>query len=181
MLGILSILLHLAGLRGTPCCIPALTKKHHIVFNNMSGFEALGMVSSVLQVISFAAQIAGLCKDIYAGRPTADDDVYRNATSMMDATAVMQSYCQCLGTSSADERSLADVAQKCNEVAQKLQKQVQDLASTKAGGNLSKSVGVALKSYFGKNKVESLEKALGDYRATMETHILVHIWSVASP
>ncbi|RBR10305.1 uncharacterized protein FIESC28_09513 [Fusarium coffeatum] len=47
-----------------------------------TGIEALGAVSAVFQVILFSAEAIALCKKIYDGKPTANDDLEGHATQL---------------------------------------------------------------------------------------------------
>lgn len=140
----------------------------------MSGVEVLSVISAVMAVITFAAQTATVCKDIYDGE--ADTDVHSRASSMMDATATLQAHCRTLIPLTPDEESLAAIARKCQVAATDLQKEVRAIETAQAKGNFIKSMRGALRSYTSKSKIEKLEKTLRGYETTMQTHLVVRLW-----
>lgn len=141
----------------------------------MSGAEILALVTSIMTVITFASQTAQICKNIYDGKPAADKDAYRRASSMMDATTTMKAHCATFLSSSPDERSLADIVHKCHVVATDLQREVASIQVIGAQGNILKTIKGTSKSIRGKSNVEKLEKTLREYENTMQTHLLVHL------
>lgn len=143
----------------------------------MSGFEALGMASGVLQVIAFAASTANLCKAVYDGASTADEEIRQNALSMRNAADNMRTYSRGMAPSPSFG-ALLDIVDKCYTTAEKLQSEVDSIKTLQGKGDLFRSARVALKSMRKKSTIEKLQRALGDYQTTMETHILLHIWLV---
>lgn len=144
----------------------------------MSGVEVLALVTAVMTVIQFASETASMCKTIYDGKPTAASDVHTRATWMVDATGTMHSRRQAFRPLSPDERTLADIAKKCHHIATDLQKEVGDIETSQAKGDLIRAMRGAFKAYKGKSKVEKLERLLGDYETTIQTHLMVRLWSV---
>lgn len=143
----------------------------------MSGVEILALVTSVMTVITFAGQTAQICNKMYSGKPTADEDVYRKASSMRDATITMKRDLVAVSSpASPDELSLADIANKCHDVATALQREVASLQPIGAQGHIFKAIKGSFKAMIGKSKVEKLEKSLREYENTMQTHLLVNLW-----
>lgn len=141
----------------------------------MSGFEALGMASSVLQVISFAASTAKLCKAIYDGAPVGVD-VCQNASSMMHAAEEMKAYSRAMRPDMAGSNALLEISEKCHATAKKLQREVDGIQTHQGKRTLLSSARMAIKSLRKKDVIEQLQKTLEGYQATMETYILLHVW-----
>lgn len=131
----------------------------------MSGFEASGVASAVLQVIAFASETASLCKAIYDGQETRNDNVAANASSMSKASEELRIYLATLN----GVQDLTDIATKCNSTADKLHEEAERVRRKYAQGNVLRATGAAFKTYWRQSKIQTLEKALQGYQQTMES------------
>lgn len=148
-----------------------------------TGFEALGAVSAVFQVISFSAEVIALCKKIYDGKPTANDDLEGHATRMSEAISRIEDRCKALkaGQQSTEaEMKLNEIAKGCRLSAQELQTEVRFVTAVQRKGSMIKAFRSVLRASSHRKKIERLELALSRCRQVMETEMLALLWYVAA-
>lgn len=145
----------------------------------MSGLEALSLVCSIMQVISFTKELATTCKDIYDGRATVDDISQENTASIKRLLDDMDKRSGAVQQRTQDEKELHDMARKCSSAAQALQTELQLITHYHKPGSAVKAVFGVFKSLTHKRKVQKLSENFQEYQKTLETHILVRLWSVA--
>ncbi|UKZ85125.1 uncharacterized protein TrAFT101_000999 [Trichoderma asperellum] len=141
----------------------------------MSGLEALSLVCSIMQVISFTKELITTCKDIYEGRATADDQLQENTASIKSLLDDMN---QCSGSvqqRTQNERDLHEIARKCSIAAQDLETEIQRLTRYHKPGNVVKALVGGIKSITRERKIKELSKSFRQYQETLETHILARI------
>ncbi|KAL6823508.1 hypothetical protein V8C40DRAFT_248239 [Trichoderma camerunense] len=140
----------------------------------MSGFEALSMVCSIMQVISFTKEVLTLCKDVYDGRPTTDRQMEENMASI----GILLNGMRRSGSAryhTKEEEEVYAMAQKCSKAAQEVQKEIQQVAKYYKPGDAIRAIFVGYKSKSHKRKITSLYEIFCQYQKTLETHILVHL------
>ncbi|KAL7957217.1 hypothetical protein V8C34DRAFT_325473 [Trichoderma compactum] len=140
----------------------------------MSGFEALSMVCSIMQVISFTKEVLTLCKDIYDGRPTTDCQMKENTASIQVLLDNM-SRCSVSIQQTKGDKELYAIAQKCSKAAEELQKEMQQVTKHCKPGNVIRAMIVGYKSKSHKTKITSLYNLFCQYQKTLETHLLVRL------
>ncbi|KAL9488601.1 hypothetical protein ACSS6W_000878 [Trichoderma asperelloides] len=141
----------------------------------MSGLEALSLVCSIMQVISFTKELIMTCKDIYEGRATADDQLQENTASIKSLLDDMN---QCSGSvqqRTQNERDLHEIARKCSIAAQDLESEIRRLTRYHKPGNVMKALVGGIKSTTRERKIKELSKSFRQYQETLETHILARI------
>ncbi|KAJ4245291.1 hypothetical protein NW762_014161 [Fusarium torreyae] len=141
----------------------------------LTGFEALGAASAVLQVISFAGSVASQCYKIYDGQITSQQDLETYATQMIDAVGRVQNRYPLIPQGSADEKKLAEIAKQCIEAAKALETETQSVTKLCKKGSLSKAFHGAFRATRHKGKIEQLEKSLQGYKELMEAHLLLKL------
>lgn len=100
----------------------------------MSGFEALGMVCSIIQVISFSHEVFSLCKTVYDGRLTVNNHLEAAAESMVTASRGVDDYFESIAPRTTDEESLLDMAKTCRATAEKLDAELKLITYSPACG-----------------------------------------------
>nr|WNZ75451.1 hypothetical protein [Trichoderma harzianum] len=141
----------------------------------MSGFEALSMVCSIMQVISFTKEVLTLCKDVYDGRPTTDRQMEENTASIQVLLDDMKRRSSHMQQQTKDEKELYAIAQKCSKAAQELQKEIQQVTKHHKPGDTLRAIIAGYKSKSHKRKISSLYEQFCQYQKTLETHILVRL------
>ncbi|RGP67467.1 hypothetical protein FLONG3_8488 [Fusarium longipes] len=142
----------------------------------MSGLEALGIASSILQVISFALETARLCKAVYNDEPTTNDEIEEQSVLLKEASELTFDVCRAYQPHTNDEKKLKGIAAQCNKTATELEDKLSDVMRHNSPGSTSKAVAVLLKTWKNKKNIERLEKRLDRYKNVMETHLLVAIF-----
>ncbi|KAM5343823.1 hypothetical protein ACJ41O_012360 [Fusarium nematophilum] len=142
-----------------------------------TGLEALGAASAVLQVISFASDVIGVCRKVYGGKPTANDELQEHAKRLSDAVDRTQRRCQTMAKSRPSEydKRLAGIAEDCRAAARELENEVRFVTGMQQKGNLLKAVNAALRASSHRKKIERLEFSLFRYRQVMETEMISHL------
>ncbi|KAH6892523.1 hypothetical protein B0T10DRAFT_295192 [Thelonectria olida] len=141
----------------------------------LTGFEALGAASAVLQVISFSSSVIRQCYKIYDGRPMPENELEEYATRMSDAASRVQSRCRAMPQQTPDEKKLADIAQNCIDAAQGLQAEAKLVTSWHQKGKLLKAFFAAIRASKHRNKIERLEKSLAGCKEVMETQLILKL------
>ncbi|KAL6787148.1 hypothetical protein J3E68DRAFT_445699 [Trichoderma sp. SZMC 28012] len=144
----------------------------------MSGFEALSMVCSIMQVISFTKEVLTLCKDVYDGRPTTDRQMEENTASIQVLLDNM-THCSVSIQQTNSDKELYAIAEKCSKAAQELQKEMQQVAKHCKPGDAIKAMIAGYKSTRHKRKITSLYNIFCQYQKTLETHILVRLCTMS--
>lgn len=141
----------------------------------MSGLEALGIVSNIFQVISFACETLALCKAVYRGR-SPDGWLGNCANSLTTLSEDIQKHCQGKQVRGSTEHDLTLLAAQCGIAARALREEAAFLTSHHAKGSLRVTLQLAVKVNWRKKRLERLEGCLGSYQKTIETHLLGSIW-----
>ncbi|KAL9561987.1 hypothetical protein ACKAV7_013910 [Fusarium commune] len=145
----------------------------------LTGFEALGAASAVLQVISFATDITVACKKAYDGVTTSDDDLHRHAKQMSEAVDRVKSRCGQMTNTNASFSTpeLKTISQDFSDAAKELEAQVSYVTSLQAKGDIGKTLRKALRTFRRKKKLEDLEKSLFRYKQLIDIELKSHLCS----
>ncbi|KAI8714865.1 NACHT domain-containing protein [Fusarium sp. LHS14.1] len=141
----------------------------------MSGFEALGLACCVFQTISFTRETANVCKAIYQGQKTPDSMLEENATAMIQAADEVKASCRLVST--PEEKSLANIAEKCAEAAKNLETEVQKITKLHKKGDFPSAMRARARSLWKKREIEELDDTLHRYTGTMQTLLINQICS----
>lgn len=146
----------------------------------LTGFEALGAASAVLQVISFATDITVACKKAYDGATTSEDDLHRHAKQMFEAVDRVKSRCGQMTNTNASFSSpeLKTITQDCSDAAKEIEAQVSYVTSLQAKGDIGKAFRKAFRTFRHKKKLEDLEKSLFRYKQLIDIELQSHLWWV---
>ncbi|KLP01954.1 Uncharacterized protein Y057_7798 [Fusarium fujikuroi] len=145
----------------------------------LTGFEALGAASAVLQVISFATDVIVACKNAYDGATTSQDDLQRYAGQMSEAIGRVHTRCEYMRNANSKFASpkLQDIAKQCKEAAKKLEAEVQYVTGLQAKGDLVKSLRKAFRASRHQKKIQALHESLSMYQQVVITEITSHLCS----
>ncbi|RKL38449.1 hypothetical protein BFJ72_g7260 [Fusarium proliferatum] len=144
-----------------------------------TGLEALGAASAVLQVISFAADVAVACKKIYDGKPTSEVCVERHAKQMSDAVSRLETRCEAMANvhSRFGDQKLQSIAKECKKAAEDLEREAQFITSLHVKHSILKAVHATFTASSHQKKIQRLELSLSRYRQIMEVEIMSHLCS----
>ncbi|TFA97408.1 hypothetical protein CCMA1212_010867 [Trichoderma ghanense] len=132
-----------------------------------------------MQVISFTKEVLTVCKDVYEGRPTTDSQMEENAASIGVLLDEMNHSAGSVQQQTKEERELHAVAQKCSKAAEELQKEIRQVTKHQKPGDYRMAFIAGYKSIFGKRKISGLYDQFCKHQKTLETHILVRLWTDA--
>lgn len=144
----------------------------------LTGFEALGAASAVLQVISVAGEVVSVCRKVYDGRPTSNDDLEEHVKRMSDAVGRIQDRCQVMANTqqSGYDKKLGSIAEGCKTAATELEREVRFVTSLHGKGSLLKAINATLRASSHRKKIKTLELLLFRYKQVMEVEIMSHLW-----
>ncbi|KAM0490456.1 hypothetical protein ACHAP8_011559 [Fusarium lateritium] len=145
----------------------------------LTGFEALGAASAVLQVISFASDLAVACKNAYDGATTSQDDLQRYAGQMSEAVNRVHTRCEEMSKANSKFASpkLQNIAKECKDGAEKLKAEVQYVTKLQAKGDIVKSAHKAFRAWRHQKKLQALQESLAMYQQVIKTELLSHLCS----
>ncbi|EXK80962.1 hypothetical protein FOQG_14572 [Fusarium oxysporum f. sp. raphani 54005] len=145
----------------------------------LAGFEALGAASAVLQVISFASDLAVACKNAYDGATTSQDDLQRYAGRMSEAVDCVHTRCETMSNANSKFASpkLQTIAKECKDAADKLEAEVQYVTSLQANGDIVKSLRKAFRVSRHQKKLQALQESLSMYQQVIKTELVSHLCS----
>ncbi|RBR19720.1 hypothetical protein FVER53590_13724 [Fusarium verticillioides] len=145
----------------------------------LTGFEALGAASAVLQVISFASDVAVACKNAYDGATTSQDDLQRYAGQMSEAVDRVHTRCEQMRNTNTKFASpkLQNIAKECKDATDKLGDEVKCVTSLQAKGNLAKAIRKATITAWRRKKLQALEESLSRYQQVIKIELMSHLCS----
>ncbi|KAF5588636.1 hypothetical protein FPANT_6554 [Fusarium pseudoanthophilum] len=145
----------------------------------LTGFEALGAASAVLQVISFATDVVVACKNAYDGATTSQDDLQRYAGQMSEAVDRVHSRCEQMRNANTKFASpkLQNIAKKCKDAADKLEAEVQCVTSMQAQGDILKSIRKTFRASRHRKRLQALQESLSTYQQVVNIELTSHICS----
>ncbi|RBQ74906.1 hypothetical protein FVER14953_13724 [Fusarium verticillioides] len=144
----------------------------------LTGFEALGAASAVLQVISFATDVVVACKNAYDGATTSQDDLQRYAGQMSEAVGRVHTRCEQMRNTNTKFASpkLQNIAKQCKDATDKLEDEVKCVTSLQAKGNLAKAIRKATITAWRRKKLQALEESLSMHQQVMKIELMSHLW-----
>jgi hypothetical protein len=136
----------------------------------MEVLAAVGVISNVVQLVSFSSQV--ISKTIEIGRD-ADGALVENTAiqSAADHLVLLKDEVETSAKSTGDsalEKLCQDVTTTSSDLIAALQK-------LKAGGGKWKTIRKALRSVWSKDKIHGLEHRLASFREELNLHIVVKI------
>ncbi|KAG9495689.1 hypothetical protein J7337_012244 [Fusarium musae] len=145
----------------------------------LTGFEALSAASAVLQVISFATDVAVACKNAYYGATTSQDDLQRYAGQMSEAVDRVHTRCEQMRNANSKFASpkLQNIAKECKDATDKLEDEVKCVTSLQAKGNLAKAIRKATITAWRRKKLQALEESLSLHQQVMKIELMSHLCS----
>ncbi|KAF4994652.1 hypothetical protein FGRMN_5649 [Fusarium graminum] len=141
----------------------------------VTGLEAIGAASAIIQLISFARTLVSLSFNIYDGIPTAENKVEEYAAKMSVVAGCVQSRIQQVPQSTPEEKKLSAVAHSCIYAAEALNKEAQCITKRYQKGKVRKAVYAALRGNSHRKKVNDLNQSLGSCAEVLEIELLVKI------
>ena len=140
--------------------------------------EALGAASAVLQVVSFAGDLAVACKNAYDGGTTSQDDLERHSKQLFEAASQVHSRCQQMPNvnSKFADPKLQNIAQECKDASERLRVEAQYLTNIQAKGSIFKTARKAVRASRHQKKIQALEQSLSRHQQIIKTELTSHLW-----
>ncbi|KAM0345605.1 hypothetical protein ACHAPU_006258 [Fusarium lateritium] len=161
-----------------PLVTPEIAESSHEQYNMATGLEVLGVVSAVCQLISFAGESVSLCKKVYNGILTPDDDLKNHAQQMSDAMSRVEARNMNIGSQPSDYNSkFESIVKGCKAAAASLEEELQLVTGMNKKNKMIKALHATLRASSHRKKIERLEASLSGYRHLMETEMLSHLCS----
>jgi hypothetical protein len=133
---------------------------------------SLSIACNVMQVISFAHEVASIVKRIKKDG-TADPELREHAVNLSTSSKGLENYLKgCNPTHlPKNQAELEVVATKCLKTSKDIQLEIDKIDSTR-GGPVMKAV----KLKWRKSVLERLEQDMQKYQDAMQSNILIHLW-----
>ena len=144
----------------------------------MDPLTALGLASSVIQVVDFSIRLVSKGVEIYKdGRLVENVDAEQTTQSLKELNGELQRSIQdnrCGGPLSEEDQSLMGLCASCESIANEL---LRKFGQTKVTGKHRKwkSARQALKSVTSKDELEELARKLGMYRGEIILNVTVSL------
>ena len=137
----------------------------------------VSLLANIIQVVDFSAQTISLCKQIHKdgqGRP----ELVEAAADFSVANERLQDTLKPITQPSvldAQDQVLYDLSTKACKTAGELATELERLHVCDGKGRMMHSVQLALKTLWGKSRVEKLRTQMEDYRRALDSSILVDL------
>ncbi len=141
----------------------------------MDPITGIGLVASVIQLVTFGISAAKTCKEVYEqGLSDGHSQVDYVANHLASLTVSMQQSLQNSNTQSLvlskEERELVDLSQRCQNCALQLQHEFRKLETTRT--SIVVAASKAARALWKKKRIEQIQKQLENYRSTLEISLL---------
>lgn len=149
-----------------------------------TGFEVLGAICALWQVFGVANNAISLCKKIYDGKPTHDNDLEDFANQMSGVMDDIQKHCQAMSKSempSKAEMKLKEIANHCQSCVRELQIELRYFTGIQKKGKLGTAVRSGIRSWRHRKNIERIALKLSNYRDAMDTRMLSQLWYELTP
>ena len=151
----------------------------------MDPVTGIGLASSVIQIVTFGIQAAGVVKDVYRqGSVSQYNDLGKTTDHLRSLTRSLGQSLQTSGGQtpdfSKDEKDLLQLGWDCESCARKLQEELQKLQSQQPRASKLEAARIAFRAIRKSSKIEEISKALKDHQAILETSLLHNLRCVPS-
>lgn len=133
----------------------------------MDPVAALGLVVNVIQIVTFSIQTVKVCQEVYQkGSTSKYNDLGDSAGDLANLTNSLQQSLQSPGARSGpltkDDTELVELGRKCQDYANKLQKELGKLETQQRLSRLA-AARVAVRTIFKRNNIDRIHKELQAY------------------
>ena len=140
----------------------------------MDPVTGIGLTASVIQLVTFSLHAAQTIRELrQRGSVSSYDNVEYTANHLSNLIGSLQRPLQGSSTQSLskDEKDLIDLGRRCQECAQKLQRELRKLKTGSRPSALS-ITRKAARAIWGRFKIEEISKQLESFQSTLETSLL---------
>ena len=142
----------------------------------MDPITGVGLVASVLQLLTFSISAVKTCQEVYQKGSVSDYSNLDETTGhLANLTDSLQQSLQSSGTRfralTREEKDLVELARKCEDCAKALQKELGKL-QTKPRASTLEAVRLAARAMRKKSTIDKINQQLQAYQSTLETSLL---------
>ena len=161
--------------------IPWLWLRHYIsqypeINSPMDPVTGIGLVASVLQLLTFSIDAVKTCREVYQKGSVSDySNLDYTTNHLAGLTSTLQHSLQSSSTRSriltGEEQDLVELARKCEDCAKTLQKELGKL-QTQSRASTLEAVRLAARAMRKKNTIDKINQQLQAYQSTLQTSLL---------
>ena len=142
----------------------------------MDPITGVGLAASVIQLVTFSIDAVKICREVYQqGSVSEYSDLDYTTGQLAGLTDSLQQSLQKSRTVSLayarEERDLIELALKCQDCANKLQKELRKL-QTQPRASALQATRQAARAIWKRSSVDKIYKQLQTYQSTLETSLL---------
>ena len=142
----------------------------------MDPITGIGLVASVIQLVTFSIDAVKVCRDMYQqGSLSEYRDLDYTTTKLAGLTDSLQQSLQKSPTASLapnrEERDLIELARKCQDCANKLQEELR-IFQTQPRASARQAARQAVRAILKRGSVDKIYRQLQTYQSTLETSLL---------
>ena len=142
----------------------------------MDPITGVGLAASVIQLLTFSIDAVKTCREVYQKGSVSDYNNLDYTTGHL--AGLTNSLQQSLQSSSIgsraltrEEKDLVELARKCEECANKLQREL-DKLQTQPRASTLKAARLAARAIWKKRTIDKINQQLEAYQSTLETSLL---------
>ena len=148
----------------------------------MDPITGIGLAASVIQLVTFSIHAVKTCRDMHEQGQYSDLDY--TTGHLASLTRSLQQSLQSSGrqsvTLSREEKDLLELGRKCEDCANKLQRELYKLQTQKRVSPLE-AARLAARAIWDKGTINKIQKELEKYQSTLELSLLSRLRSVLHP
>lgn len=145
-------------------------------FADMDPLTAVGIACNVMQVISFSRELISVAHHVY-DKGAINESTMDKATHLKALAASIDIDTRNLGCPrSASDKEIIQIAKKCHEASEELQKMVLDMGSSSGKGNIANAARISIKTMWRSSRLQKLEHNLTQWQQTLDSGLLTRLW-----
>lgn len=145
----------------------------------MDPVTGIGLVASVVQLVSFGVQTFKTCRQIQHGSYQQHEDLDSTSKRLAELTEPLKASLQQRShprqreqlALAKEEKNLLEVSQQCHDCARKLQDEIRKLQAQPGDGRVDVARKAA-RAIFKKDRLKEIQSQLERYQAILETSLL---------
>ena len=145
----------------------------------MDPITGIGLVASVVQLVTFGIDTVKTCLEMYQQGSISEYNAMDDTTGRLASLSKsLQQSLQSAGTRSlplsSEEKALIDLGRKCEDCANKLQEELPKLQTPQKAPALV-AMKIAVQAKWKRRDIEKIHKDLQTYQSTLETSLLLRL------
>ena len=142
----------------------------------MDPITGISLAASVIQIVTFSIDAAKICRELYQkGSVSEYSNLDYTTNHLASLTRSLQQSLRNSGTQSQaltrEEKDLVDLSGKCEDCANKLQRELREL-QTQPRASAFEAARQAARAIYKKKRIDKIQKELQAYQSILETSLL---------